>query len=110
MSYNKSELYTTLAYVVILCIGLSVVAYTQVNSITEDETGLSISYVPPITVTIYSESGQQLKILQGDVLATPYDVKSIPDIYGGDLIRIDSVQLREISGLWQKVIHITKLQ
>lgn len=109
MSYNKTEVLTTIAYCVILFLLCSIVGYTQVNAITEDETGVSIQPVPPVDLTIVFETGQPTVFIPGDVKGSKYDVKSIPMIHQGHMIRIDSIVLRDDSGLIKKHMYITSM-
>lgn len=112
MSYSKTDdLKGLISIVGALCIIMitALKACTQVNAISEDITGVSISYVPPISLTIVTEIGVHAKVISKDIKASQYDIKSIPEVYDGDLIRVDSIVLREQSGLWQKHIYITKL-
>jgi hypothetical protein len=45
--------------------------------------------------------------MKGDIYLSKYDLKSIPEIHGGDALKIDSFTIETHSGLNIKKVYIT---
>ena len=110
MSYNNYNFIKvmTAAAIVAVCLATLVIK-AQTNGITSDETGITIQAVPNVVYTIVHEIGSPTTIVTGDVMANKYDIKSIPGLHDGQLIRVDSVSFEIYSGLVTKQLYITLL-
>ena len=80
---------------------------SQVSGITVDETGISIDPPTIIDYTIFIENGAPTMQMKGDIYLSKYDLKSIPEIHGGDALKIDSFTIETHSGLNIKKVYIT---
>lgn len=82
------------------------------TGITTDSTGaVIINPINPVTTTliILSETGAVICSEPGNIEAEKYSLKSYPFYQNGTTVLIDSIVLKDFSGLYQKWIYITAM-